>query len=320
MKKIGFYLPHLDILGTGVSCYDYAYYNEKLLGNESYFFCDKNEPRTHARAEQKFKANLKVIELNGRENMPELERHCRELKLDAMYIQKCGSRNDGRYVNNVPMFVHVVGCQNDPHGLVYAYVSEWLSEAISQNQHPYVPYMTYLPDLNENLRAELNIPNEAIVFGRMGNTCSWNIPFVNNVIDEFVRDNKNVYFLLANVTRFSNHERIIFHEPFADLSYKRKFINTCDAMIHSRSEGESYGAAISEFSYCNKPVITYYNSPEKNHIFTLKEKGLYYTDPNTLLNVLQNFTPQPDKDWNAYKDFTPEKVMQKFKSVFIDKL
>ncbi len=30
----------------------------------------------------------------------------------------------------------------------------------------------------------------------------------------------------------------------ADLEYKRKFINTCDAMIHSRSEGESFGAAI----------------------------------------------------------------------------
>ena len=320
MKKIGFYLPHLDILGTGVSCFDYAYYNEKNLGNKSYFFCDKNDHRTHPKAAEKFKKSLEVIELNGKENMSELENHCSNLNIDALYIQKCGLRNDGRYVNNVPMFIHVVGCQNEPHGLVYAYVSEWLSVAISQNKHPFVPYMVHLPETNINLRDKFNIPQDAIVFGRTGNDGSWNIDFVNHTIQNFVNSRNNVYFLLANVPRFCDHERIIFHEPFADLEYKKMFINTCDAMIHSRQEGESFGAAVSEFSICNKPVITYYNSPEKNHIFTLKDKGIYYTDSQTLMNIFQNFTPQPDKDWNAYKDFTPEKVMEKFKKVFIDVL
>lgn len=320
MKKIGFYLPHLDILGTGVSCFDYAYYNEKILGNKSVFFCDKNDPRAHPKAKEKFKTNLDVIELKGSENMFELEKHCIDLKVDAIYIQKCGFINCGRYVNNVPMFIHVVGCQNEPHGLVYAYVSEWLSEAISQRQHPFVPYMTHLPETNDNLREQFNIPKDAIVFGRTGGDGSWNIPFVNRVIDHFVRSTPNVYFFLANVPRFTDHERVIFHEPFADLFYKRKFINSCDAMIHSRSEGESYGAAVSEFSHCNKPVITFFNSPERNHIFTLKDKGIYYTDSNSLLNIFQTFTPQPDKDWNAYKDYTPEKVMQKFNDVFIKKL
>jgi len=237
-----------------------------------------------------------------------------------MYIQKCGLKNDGRYVKNIPMFIHVVGCQNDPHGLVYAYVSEWLSDAISHKQHPFVPYMTRLPETNENLRKQLNIPEDAIVFGRTGGDGSWNIPFVNNAIDTFVRSKNNVYFLLANVPRFTNHERVIFHEPFACLEYKRKFINTCDAMIHSRSEGESYGAAVSEFSICNKPVITYSSSPERNHIFTLKDKGIYYDDINSLISIFENFIPQPEKDWNAYKDFTPTNVMQKFKTVFLDKL
>jgi hypothetical protein len=38
MKKIGFYLPHLDLQGTGVATYDYALLNEQILSNQSYVF------------------------------------------------------------------------------------------------------------------------------------------------------------------------------------------------------------------------------------------------------------------------------------------
>ena len=40
-----------------------------------------------------------------------------------------------------------------------------------------------------------------------------------------------------------------------DLNYKVKFINTCDAMIHARAMGETFGLAVAEFSKKNKPVI-----------------------------------------------------------------
>ena len=122
------------------------------------------------------------------------------------------------------------------------------------------------------------------------------------------------------VQKFINHERVLFIEPFADLNIKRRFINTCNAMLHARNEGESFGAAVAEFSICNKPIITYANSPEKNHIFTLKDKGIYYNDYSTLYNILNNFKPQPEKDWNAYTAFSPESVMKQFQEVFIDKL
>jgi len=320
MKKIGFYLPHLDILGTGVSCYDFAFYNEKTLGNKSYFFCDENDHRTHPAAAKKIKKDIEVIELGGKENMPELEKACERLGVDALYIHKCGKKNDGRYVNNIPMFIHVCGVNNDPHGLVYAYISEWLSQVCTNGTSPFIPLMVNLPNLTTDLREKFNIPKDAVVIGRLGNDGSWNLPFVNNSIIEAVNRRSNIYFLLANVPRFTDHERVIFHESFANLEYKREFINTCDAMIHARSEGESFGCAVAEFSSCNKPVITYLNSPEKNHIFTLKEKGIYYTDSNSLLNIFENFTPQPYTDWNAYKDHTPELVIQKFNNIFIKSL
>ena len=325
MKKIAFYLPHLDIQGTGVSSFDYAYYNEKILKNKSYFFWDEfgqygQQPWSHPLAVKKFKDHLDVIGLSGitqEENMTELKRLCVELKVDALYIQKTGLRSD-RFVEDIPTFIHAVGVVNEPHGTVYAYVSDWLSETCTGGKAPVVPYMIHLPETDSDLRKDLNIPQDAIVFGRTGGPYSWNIPFVNDAIFYILNERSNVYFLFANTDKFINHERVIFHEPFADLTYKKKFINTCDAFLHARAEGESFGASVAEFSICNRPVITFEHSPERNHINTLKDKGIYYTDAHSLYDILNSFKPRPDKDWNAYRDHTPENVMQKFQTVFID--
>ena len=320
MKRIGFYQPHLDIQGTGVSYFDYAYYNEKILKNKSIMFCDKNDHRTHPLAEKKFKEHIEVVELSGRENMTQLSQACKEKNIDALYIQKCGRHDDGRFIDTVPTFIHVVGVQKDLHGTVYAYVSRWLSEHCSNGEIPYVPYIINLPSEEDDFRKQLNIPRDAVVFGRIGGPYGWNIPFVNDVINQVIFSKPNYYFLFANTDRFTNHERVLFVEPFADLKTKRKFINTCDAMIHARNEGESFGAAVGEFSFCNKPVITYSESPERNHIITLGDKGIYYNNRETLYNVFNSFVVDQAKDWNAYREFNPDVVMQQFNNVFIAKL
>ena len=38
---------------------------------------------------------------------------------------------------------------------------------------------------------------------------------------------------------------------------KVSFINTCDCMIHARTDGETFGLAIAEFSTLNKPIISH---------------------------------------------------------------
>jgi len=52
----------------------------------------------------------------------------------------------------------------------------------------------------------------------------------------------------------------------------------------------------------------------------LGDKGLYFDGPQKLLDILTSFRYDPSQDWNAYKEFTPEKVIQKFKKVFLDKI
>jgi hypothetical protein len=51
----------------------------------------------------------------------------------------------------------------------------------------------------------------------------------------------------------------------------------------------------------------------------LKHQAIWYKE-NTLEQILTTFDPaiESQKDWNAYKEYTPEKVMQTFKKVFID--
>jgi hypothetical protein len=281
---------------------------------------DQNDSRSHPLAVQKFKESTEVVALEGAENMPLLEKKLEELGVDAVYIQKCGKKNDGRYVNNKPMFIHAVGCENDPHGEVYAYVSEWLSKEFSDYTHPYIPYMAHLPEHHEDFREELGISKEATVFSRIGGFYSWNIPFVNEVIKKALQERDDIYFLFVQTHRFIDHPRVIHINPFAQLTTKRKFINTSDAFLHARLEGESFGMSCAEYSICNKPVITYSGSPERNHIVTLADKGIYFNDPQKLLDILTSFHYDPSQDWNAYKEFTPEKVIQKFKKVFLNKI
>ena len=60
-----------------------------------------------------------------------------------------------------------------------------------------------------------------------------------------------------NVNKFTNNNKIIFLSGTFDQKKKAKFINTCDAMIHARSVGESFGSSCAEFAIKNKPILTY---------------------------------------------------------------
>jgi len=90
-------------------------------------------------------------------------------------------------------------------------------------------------------------------------------------------------------------------------------------MIHARGQGESFGLSVAEFSIKNKPIITWNGSGDRAHIDMLGDKGLYYGDQKEVKDIMLNFTPQPEKNWDAYSEhFSPENSMNKFKEVFIN--
>lgn len=330
--KIAFYSAHLGLRGTEVTMYDYAKYNEEILGNESVIIHHKEHFRNNQGVIEKFGSRFKVHSISDFEyDMNDVKRTAPGLvsKLDsvmeseacdAIYMQK-GGHNDGVFSEKFKTLVlccTMVDPSKEKHGDRYAFISKWLSDTCSNGEVPVVPSIVDLPDINEDLREALGIPSDAIVFGRTGGEDTWNIPFTNQVIQLLLQKRNDIYFLLQNTPRSIDHPNVIHVPCSADLEYKTKFINTADAMLHSRYEGESFGVACGEFSIRNKPVLCWSGSKERNHIDTLGDKALLYYTPEDLYNLLINFQKRPNEDWNCYRDFEPEKVMKKFKEVFLD--
>ena len=93
-------------------------------------------------------------------------------------------------------------------------------------------------------------------------------------------------------------------------------------MIHARSDGETFGLAIAEFSSLNKPVITCRSYKDNCHLDILGEKAIIFDSDISLFNILKdikNIVNSRD-DWNAYKEYTPDKVMKKFMNVFMPEI
>jgi len=331
--KIAFQTNQLSIRGTEVALYDYAHFNESLLGNESLILTKKRHHFPHdPEAVSKFENRFKVLYYDNWNNA---EKMMLDNSVDVLYTIKAGVRDEveSRIIKTC---VHSVFQMYEPHGHVYAYISKWLSDKMTGGKSPYVDFMVYLPDIDGDMREELNIPKDAIVFGRHGGYTTFNVPFAINVVNRIVQQRDDIYFLFLNTQkvcenfkniRLIDHEQIIHLPATSNMEYKTKFINTCDAMLHARVNGESFGLAPAEFSIRNKPVISWTGKdvrryyPHKHdlaHIGLLGNKGIFYDDEIELNTVLNNFVPQPDKDWDAYSKFyNPEVIMKKFESVFL---
>jgi glycosyltransferase involved in cell wall biosynthesis len=196
--------------------------------------------------------------------------------------------------------------------------SKWLSK-ITNYQIPYVPYMVTLPNNEQDLRQYLNIPKDALVLGRNGGWETFDLSWVKDSILEVLYKRSDIYFIFQFTEPFIKHERVIFLPGTSDLDEKVSFINTCDAMLHARYIGESFGLSCAEFSIKNKPIITYSESPEKNHIDILGEKGIYYSNKNDILEILLSLDKKylNSNEWNMYQDYTPEKVVEQFKNIYL---
>lgn len=182
-----------------------------------------------------------------------------------------------------------------------------------------LPNIINISECNDDLRNTLNIPNDAIVFGRYGGYGQFDIPYVHEVVKYVAQTMPNIYFIFMNTSPFvQGIPNIIYLEPTPDLIQKKKFINTCNAMLHARTDGETYGMACGEFAVARKPIITTYTGPCA-HIEILKEKVITYANPSSLYDILTNFKKYSvDMTDNGYIKYKPEFIMPTFK-MLLDK-
>ncbi|QBJ86873.1 glycosyltransferase family 1 protein [Chryseobacterium gleum] len=319
--KIIFHENQLCYRGTSNALFDYAYYNEEMLGNESMILYPKNSPNNVEEAIGRFKKRFNVVSYS---DVKERDEIIKKANADVFYAIKSGEKETDTPQDLIKTVIHAVFKYNEPYGDVYAYVSEWLAKTMSNGALPFVPHIIDLPEVDDDLRAELNIPKDAVVFARYGGAETFDIGFVMDAVKKTALKNKKIYFIFMGTDEFikrnffRSYKNIIFLPPTTDVERRVKFINAADAFLHARTQGESFGMAIGEFSIKNKPVITWSGSDEKSHLEILGDKGILYKDKEDIMQILNSFTPDNSKNWDCYSEqFNPRVVMEKFQNVFL---
>lgn len=316
-KTIVFYDNNLTLRGTSIALYNYADYNEKILGNKSIIITKPDD--TINKSKSKFTNRFETHFMWY--NTAEFQNFMNVNNVDYFYVIKEGTSADGIVLTDTPTLVHAVFCKNDPHGHRYAYVSDWLcrDQGYDVEKHS-VPHMIEkLPPPAYDLRERLGIPKNKTVFGYYGGSTEFNISFAKDVVNRVVNDRDDIVFLFMNIDVFAQHPNVIHLPGTWVLEEKSAFVNACDAMLHARQHGETFGLACGEFAMENKPIITYSLSSERNHIEVLGERGIYYSEPEGLYDILTNFKSyiKYDDYMAPYLNFSPEIIMNKFDNVFL---
>ena len=322
--NILFHEQNFSLGGTTRALLDYAEANEKYLNNKSFIaFNRKYEESAHEESlnelledtNQRF-VTIKYDYEAGLENF--IGKH----GIDAIYTIKSGE--PGGFVSaRAKNLMHAVFPQNPNnfHGDRYAFVSKWLSEECGNL--PYVPHivkevpLNRIRELGHIFREEYDIPLDAKAFGRLGGYNEFNLEFVHKAIENALNRDPKLFFIFCNTKEFLIHPRVLYFSGVYDMEEKYSFIGACDAMIHARRRGETFGLAIAEFSSCNKPVFTWEGPYEKAHIQMLGDKGVYYKDGTDLENLLLDYKIEEQGEYNAYKDYNPENVIKTFEQVFL---
>lgn len=327
--NIGFFVRHFTERGTEVAIYDYAKYNEEILKGKSYIVCFTQETQREVNlpsersSYDKFSQRFKILEI---QDITDMANHVKEYNLSFFYTLTGGAANDicqldNRNIwGNCKTIKHCVFETTGPESDFHISISEMLNKKSGTNL-PVIPHIVDLPETQENLRNDLQIPEDAFVYGRYGGFHEFNIDSAHNAIKDYINLDKKSYFLFMNTQKFYEHPRIIYLDKNLDLVYKSKFINTCDVMIHARRMGETFGLSIAEFSIKNKPIITS-TYGDLEHIKILGDKAIIYNSKEALINIFKRIETiiRVRSDWNAYRLYSPENVMNIFKECVFDKV
>lgn len=326
--KIAFADNFIGRRGSAVALYDFAHYNETILGNESIILIPRDHEQNDAEAIQKFKNRFQCFEHDWG-NIDQADAIIAEQQCEVFYqIKGCHSDFQSRIVPNL---IHMlfINTPEHYHGDQFAFISDWLSDLCKQRyglDKASVPWMINIEDVEGDLREELGIPKEAFVFGYHGGIDCFGIPWVADPIRQALAERDDLYIVLMNIDKSwtsinFDHPRLMFIPGTADMERKTKFIKTCDAMLHARQHGETFGLSCGEFSILNRPIAAATTVGDRCHIDILGDKLIGYANPQELHTILTGMDHDfvNSQNWDCYSErFSPEAVMKKFKEVFLD--
>lgn len=120
-------------------------------------------------------------------------------------------------------------------------------------------------ELGTSLRKKLAIPEDAIVFGRIGRPDDTIFdPIGIKAFEVIAREFPNAFYLImapppALVTYVESHHiaRVILLDPSPKEEDVWAFHHAIDVLAHFRLDGESFGLNIAESMLCGNPIITH---------------------------------------------------------------
>lgn len=319
---LGFHSKQLTERGTEVALFDYAFAAQRVLGHEARVFVPAASEKIIPSVRRKFEAHFDVV----------LYRSPREISCDALYVIKRGK--PGRITDTVPELNHAFMDASQPHGHRFAAVSDWVARTARHEIHlprgrmarlprlrklPVVPHIVELPDVADDRRSELGIPEDAVVFGRHGGTGTFSIEFVREAVRAALDRRDDIWFLFLNTDVFVDHERVL-HLPVAiDRTEVRRFVNTCDYMLYAGLHGETFGLAVAEFALVGAPVIAPLMTPRLAHVDLLPgELLLGYRSYDDVLGYLRSLPRRVEPLRSDIRErYGAERVMARFDEVFL---
>ncbi len=308
MKTVAFLTNQLSFRGTETTVWGYAHYNETILGNKSIIIVNSdkdtpNNPDATPESEKYFTDRFSVYKLLQKT----INQKLIELNVNICIVT-CGGYPSDFVPDTVPTILRCVFTTKYKRGTLHTCVSPFLSRG--KYKCKILPDILYLGSTEETLHTQLNIHRTAKVFGRHGGLKQFDIPWAQEAVVTVAKANDDIYFIFLNTQIFCSLKNVLFLPATRDLLFKRKFINTCDAMIHAGSLGETFGMSCGEFAICNKPIITT-NSGNLAHVDILGDKVFIATNKTEMINLLMEIDfGDINMINNGYHKYTPEPVMK----------
>jgi hypothetical protein len=319
---LGFHTKQLTDRGTEVALFDFALAAKDLFADDAVVFVPAHSQKIVPEVKRRFEEHFELV----------LYTSPRSISCDALYVIKRG--HPGRITESIPELNHAFDYVSEPHGHRFAAMSEWLAGTATRllrlprgrvlnvprlKKPDVVPLIVTLPDVRDDFREELGIPDDAVVFGRHGGVGTFSIEFVKDAIRNALEERRDIWFVFTNVERFHEHERIVHLPHVAGRAGVRRFVNTCDYMIHAHAFGEGFGLAVAEFAFVGAPVMTFLGSPRMAHLDLLSDGLLLgYTDYEDVMRYLTTLERrEAPVESDVAVRYGVEQVMSRFREVFL---
>ena len=201
--NVAFHSNSMSLRGSENALWDYANFNETVLGNRS-LIC---HPEKLGDAENptyvKWKTRFPLIPYQAK---AELSSRLKDGGVDILYQIKPGPF-DGFVIPGVTNCIHSMFLSDEFHGDCFAYVSPWASKVMTGRENSFVPHFVPKLESRMSLREALGIPDGARVFGRHGGADTFNIPDVRKIVTEHAQRYPTIILSFSIQTEFSARKR-----------------------------------------------------------------------------------------------------------------